>query len=131
MSDVMPRKVKRHRWRLALVATTAGSSLMSLNMAGMFLLQADPFAPPAYVPPLEPREYLAQECQKLDYDCTLLDTIAFCESSWHMVQNSRSSAYGYFQIIDSTERTTPQYAEGRRKYDPYTNIDMALYLYGK
>jgi hypothetical protein len=46
-----------------------------------------------------------------------------------MVKNATSSAYGYFQIIDGTERTTPQYALGRRKFDPYTNIDMGLYLY--
>lgn len=127
----MPSKKTQHRGLAAAIATAASGSLLTINMAGVFLLQADPFSPPPYIPPQEPREYLAEQCQNLGYDCTLLDTIAFCESSWHMVQNAHSSAYGYFQIIDSTERTTPQYAEGRRKYDPYTNIDMALYLYGK
>lgn len=105
-------------------------ALLSLNLAGVYLLVFDPFSPAEFVPPTPPREYLAKQCQDLGYNCLLLDTIAFCESSWRMVKNSASSAYGYFQIIDGTEKTTPQYAEGKRKYDPYTNIDMALYLYG-
>jgi hypothetical protein len=48
-----------------------------------------------------------------------------------MVQNKKSTAYGYFQILDGTERLTPQYRAGLRKTDPYVNIDMAIFLYGK
>lgn len=78
-----------------------------------------------------PREYLKQKAEELGYSYALLNRIAYCESHWRMVKNRRSSAYGYFQIIDSTERMTPQYKMGLRKSDPYVNIDMALYLYGK
>ena len=126
----MVRKKPKNHWRAA-ITVAISSSLLSINMAGLFLLQFNPFQPQPFVPPTPPREYLAAECEKLGYDCLLLDTIAFCESRWHMVKNSSSSAFGYFQIIDGTEQTTPQYADGQRKYDPYTNIDMALYLYGK
>lgn len=79
--------------------------------------------------PLTPREYLREQCQSPDCDFLLLDTIIDCESGWQMVKNRRSSAYGYFQILDSTEATTPQYKGGLRKHDPYINLDMGLYLY--
>lgn len=111
------------------VAIATSSSLLALNAAGVFLFQKVPFEPPPYIPPPTPQEYLAQQCQAPDCDALLLSTIITCESSWRMVKNSSSSAFGFFQIIDSTERTTPQYAEGKRKFDPYTNIDMGIYLY--
>ncbi len=76
-----------------------------------------------------PREYLRQRCEENRVDFAILDSIVYCESNWRMVKNSSSTAYGYFQILDGTEQTTPMYAEGRRKYDPYTNIDMGIFLY--
>ena len=76
-----------------------------------------------------PRDYMQQQCEERDCDFALLDAIVTCESKWIMVQNSVSSAYGYFQILDSTERGTPQYEAGRRKTNPYANIDMGIYLY--
>lgn len=124
----MRRKVRRSKWR-HVIAAGAASSVLSLNFTGLFLLQANPFAVPPFVPPPPPREYLAQKCQEQGCDFALLDSIVFCESTWRMVPNARSSAYGYFQIIDGTEKTTPQYKAGERKFDPYTNIDMGLYLY--
>lgn len=78
-----------------------------------------------------PKEYLRERAAELGYDATLLERIAYCESRWRMVKNRTSSAYGYFQIIDGTERMTPQYKAGFRKTDPYANIEMALSLYGK
>lgn len=78
---------------------------------------------------LTPREYLRAECQQPDCDFLLLDAIVTCESRWRMIQNSVSSAYGYFQILDSTEKTTQPYKEGERKYNPYSNIDMGIFLY--
>ena len=57
-----------------------------------------------------------------------MDKIGSCESGWRMVKNPTSSAFGIFQIIDSTERMTPQYAAGLRKTDPYVNVDMAYWL---
>lgn len=124
----MRRKKKLSRFKHAVIATAA-TSVFSLNFTGIFLLQANPFAVAPFVPPPAPREYLAQQCQEYNCDFTLLDSIIFCESTWRMVQNTRSSAYGYFQIIDGTEKTTPQYAAGERKFDPYSNIDMGIYLY--
>jgi hypothetical protein len=121
------RQKKSHWWKV--VTAAASSSLLTLNAAGVFLLQADPFHPPEYVPPPTPEEYLAKECREPDCDLTLLNTIISCESGWRMVKNSSSSAFGYFQIIDGTERTTPQYQAGERKFDPYTNLDMGLFLY--
>ncbi len=79
--------------------------------------------------PLTPREYLYEQCKEPTCNALLLDKIATCESQWRMVKNSVSTAYGYFQILDGTERTTPQWAEGRRKFDPYVNVDMAIYLF--
>lgn len=76
-----------------------------------------------------PIEYLYAKCQAPDCNPELLDAIATCESQWRMIQNSASSAYGYFQILDSTERTTPQWKAGKRKYDPYTSVDMGIYLF--
>ncbi len=78
-----------------------------------------------------PKEYLYQRAEQLGFNAALLDRIAYCESRWRMVKNRISTAYGYFQIIDSTERMTPQYRAGYRKTDPYANIEMALYLYGR
>jgi hypothetical protein len=80
-----------------------------------------------YLP--SPREYLKDQCEDHNLDFTLLDSIVFCESNWRMVKNSSSTAFGYFQILDGTEATTPMYAEGLRKFDPYANIDMGVYLY--
>ena len=76
-----------------------------------------------------PRAYLIEECEERGCDFALLDAIVTCESKWIMVQNRQSSAHGYFQILDSTERGTPQYEAGRRKTNPYANIDMGVYLY--
>jgi hypothetical protein len=82
---------------------------------------------PHILPP--PKQYLAQVCQEQGCDFALLYAIVECESGWRMVKNTQSSAFGFFQIIDGTETTTPQYAQGQRKYDPYVNIDMGVYLY--
>ncbi len=78
-----------------------------------------------------PKEYLKIRAEENEFDYELLENIAFCESRWKMVKNNKSSAFGYFQIIDGTEKITPQYQAGFRKFNPYTNIDMAIYLYGR
>ena len=78
-----------------------------------------------------PREYLRKQAEAAGADYNLLRTIAYCESKWQMKQNTKSTAYGYFQIIDGTEKLTPQFAAGLRKTDPYVNIDMAIFLYQK
>lgn len=78
-----------------------------------------------------PREYLRIRAEEEGVDAELLNRIATCESRWHMVQNKKSTAFGYFQILDGTEKLTPQYREGLRKIDPYVNIDMAIFLFKK
>lgn len=78
-----------------------------------------------------PREYLRLEAEKLGFDYTLLERIVDCESDWKMIQNSKSSAFGYFQILDRTEKGTPQFKAGKTKFDALANIDMGLYLYGR
>lgn len=79
--------------------------------------------------PILPREYLRIRTESLELDTDLLNRIAYCESHWRMVQNKKSTAFGYFQILDGTELLTPQYQKGLRKTDPYVNIDMAIWLY--
>lgn len=86
---------------------------------------------PVDVLPIPPREYLLRRAEERGYDAELLNRIVFCESRWRMVENAKSTASGYFQILDGTEKLTPQYKAGLRKADPYVNIDMAIYLYGK
>ena len=76
-----------------------------------------------------PKEYLKIRAAEEDFNYELLERIAYCESRWKMVKNKRSSAFGFFQIIDGTEKITPQYQAGLRKTDPLANIDMAIYLY--
>ncbi len=103
---------------------------MVLNATAIYMFVFDPFPAEVYIPP-DPKDYLAEKCQAPDCDYDLLNSIITCESQWRMVKNSQSSAYGYFQIIDSTERTTPQYQSGQTKFDPYANIDMGIYLYDR
>jgi len=78
-----------------------------------------------------PRAYLRERAAALGFDADLLERIAHCESNWRMVKNKKSTAMGFFQILDGTERLTPQYKNGLSKEDPYVNIDMALSLYAK
>jgi hypothetical protein len=81
--------------------------------------------------PIPPKEYLRLRTEQSGVDYDLLNDIAFCESHWRMVQNKKSTAFGYFQILDGTEKLTPQYKKGLRKTDPYANIDMAISLLQK
>lgn len=81
--------------------------------------------------PIPPREYLRMRAEQSDADYGLLNRIAYCESRWRMVENKKSTAFGYFQILDGTEKLTPQFRAGLRKTNPYVNIDMAIFLYQK
>jgi len=78
-----------------------------------------------------PRSYLHARCKEEKINCAILEKIVQCESGWRMVKNPKSSAFGYFRVIDSTEKTTPQYKEGKRKYDPVSNIEMGIWLFKK
>jgi hypothetical protein len=81
--------------------------------------------------PILPKEYLRLRAEQVGVGYELLNHIAYCESHWRMVQNKKSTAFGYYQILDGTERLTPQYRQGLRKTDPYVNIDMAIWLFQK
>jgi GDP-D-mannose dehydratase len=102
--------------------------LTALNIVGLYLFSLGARSIWS-VTDLTPRDYLRRQCDLLNCDFALLDAIITCESHWQMVQNPSSSAYGYFQILDATEETTPQYARGESKFNPYSNLDMGLYLY--
>ncbi len=78
-----------------------------------------------------PRSYLREKAAEKGFDADLLERIAHCESNWRMVKNEKSTAVGFFQILDGTEKLTPQFKNGLSKDDPYVNIDMALALYEK
>ncbi len=121
------RSIKLHGTKLKLTAAMGAVILLYVGVLFLFIQQTS--AKNEIDSVLTPREYLRAECQEPDCDFLLLDSIVTCESRWRMVQNSISSAYGYFQILDSTEKTTDPYKEGERKYNPYSNIDMGIYLY--
>lgn len=79
---------------------------------------------------LTPRQKLHLTMGLSELESDLLDRVATCESGWKMVPNSDgSSAYGYFQIIASTERMTPQYSAGGDRHNPNDNVEMAVWLY--
>jgi len=81
---------------------------------------------------MTPRQYLKHRTNELGYSHHLLNAIITCESQWRMVQNEAgSSAFGYFQILDKTETDTPQFQRGQRKFDPFVNIEMGIYLYSR
>lgn len=133
VSRIEREKPKQHPFRFRLLSLVL-LLLASLTNTGVVLAanrdsrNADLRAR-ASLQQLTPREYLYQRASEKNLDFRLLERIAFCESNWRMVKSSQSSAYGFFQIIDATERSTPQYKEGERKFDPFTNIDMAVYLF--
>lgn len=78
---------------------------------------------------LTPREWLWFKGAKTEYDARLLDRIAWCESRWQNICRIGGTDCGYFQIIASTERLTPQFAEGKSRLNPQTNVEMALWLF--
>lgn len=78
-----------------------------------------------------PREHLRLLAEEKKLNLKLLNKIVACESSWRMADITSSSAYGYFQIIDSTEKITPQFQEGKRKFDSLANIEMGVYLFDR
>lgn len=129
-----PKRVpkRRHRFRklsvLLLFAASMANSL-AVFAATEDMHRAEREAAAILRDSMQPREYLYQQAEARGLDARLLDRIAHCESNWRMVKSSQSSAYGFFQIIDATERSTPQYKAGERKFDPFTNIDMAVYLF--
>ncbi len=123
----IPSWMKLHDKKAKLAA--ASGAVIALYAGVLFLFIHSTNAQGKLESTLTPREYLRAMCQEPDCDFLLLDSIVTCESRWRMVQNSISSAYGYFQILDSTEATTDPFKEGERKYNPYSNIDMGIYLY--
>ena len=72
-------------------------------------------------------DYLDQVAPIFNISTSTAWAIIYCESEgkW-TAKNPRSSAYGIFQIIDSTWRTT-QFSEAERD-DPYAQIDAGLFL---
>ena len=116
---------------LVLVLAGVITNAAVLHAAGRDMAAAEAQAAFAMSEYKQPKEYLFDRATEKGLDYNVLERIAFCESNWRMVQNKKSSAYGFFQIIDGTERHTPSYKNGDRKYDAQANIDMAVYLYDR
>ena len=58
-----------------------------------------------------------------------LDCIIQKESRWDpSAQNARSGAAGLTQMLASTWATTPQGKRGESRFNPYSNIDAAVWL---
>lgn len=128
---VYASRLQRAWLSLALLFLASLTSSSVVTAASADMQKAEIEAQSALVTHMQPKEYLYLQASSHGLDYELLHQIAYCESHWRMVKNAGSSAYGFFQIIDRTERYTPQFKAGGRKYDPFTNIDMAVYLNDK
>lgn len=90
----------------------------------------------AYTPEQESwRQYLKAQTTEEEYE--VLDCLARKESRWSMTWNymnptgdvsSKWSAYGIFQILESTARGTDPTLD---RMQPFDNIDLAVKLYRK
>lgn len=79
------------------------------------------------------QEYLASLTTKEEYE--VLNCIATKESGWVQKWNylyktnpQKYTAYGFFQILESTARGTDPTLD---RFDPYQNIELAVKLYRK
>jgi hypothetical protein len=80
----------------------------------------------ATVTPTDPRAYLYQKAGPL---AASLDCIITHESGWvPSRQNSSSRASGLAQFIPSTWASTPQGQRGMSPFEPFANIDAAIWL---
>ena len=88
----------------------------------------------AYTPEQESwRQYLKAQTTEEEYE--VLDCIATHESRWqmkwnymHSVNPTKYTAYGIFQMLESTARATDVTLDRMR---PFDNIDLAVKLYRK
>lgn len=74
----------------------------------------------------DPRDYLYEEAPDL---APRLDCIIAGESGWDpSQQNPRSRAAGLAQFLPSTWAATPQGQQGLSPFEPFANIDAAIWL---
>ena len=91
----------------------------------------DPFVQPVDdidfdVEPLDPHTYLYQQAPDL---AQRLDCIISLESGWDPnSQNRRSRASGLAQFLPSTWAITPEGQRGASVFEPFANIDAAIWL---
>ena len=91
----------------------------------------DPFVQPVddidfEVAPLDPRGYLYVRAPDL---APRLDCIISLESGWDPnSQNRRSRASGLAQFLPSTWAMTPEGQRGASVFEPFANIDAAIWL---
>ena len=91
----------------------------------------DPFVQPVEdidfdVQPLDPRGYLYIQAPDL---APRLDCIISLESNWDPnSQNRRSRASGLAQFLPSTWALTPEGQRGASVFEPFANIDAAIWL---
>lgn len=77
------------------------------------------------VAPATPYEYLYAEYPEV---ARRMDCVITRESRWTSQAQNRSGATGLAQFIYSTWMTTPQGKAGLSRFDPYANIDGAVWL---
>jgi len=76
--------------------------------------------------PLDPRAYLYENAPDL---APRLDCIIGFESGWNPNSvNRRSRASGLAQFLPSTWASTPQGQSGLSVFEPFANIDAAIWL---
>lgn len=75
--------------------------------------------------PLTPYEYLYSEYPEV---ADRMDCVIAHESRWTPAAQNRSGASGLAQFMYGTWLTTPQGKAGLSRFDPYANIDGAVWL---
>ena len=121
--------MKRHHHFIFHLAVLVVGSLIAISAALLYYYDLEQYFLAQASSEITPKQYFYQKAEEEGLNVDLLNRIITCESHWRMVQNAKSSAFGYFQILDRTERSTPYYLQGKTKKDPYDNIDMGLYLF--
>src|SRR4051794_28306891 len=119
------------RLLLSFVAAACVSAQPTLVHAWPASPIADPFVQPVDdidfdVQLLDPHTYLYQQAPDL---APRLDCIISLESGWDPnSQNRRSRASGLAQFLPSTWAMTPEGQSGASVFEPFANIDAAIWL---
>ncbi len=121
--------MKRHHHFIFHLSVIVTGSLIGIALGLLYYYDLERHFISQAAQVITPRQHLYEQAHKKGLDAELLNRIVSCESHWKMVKNPKSSAYGYFQILDRTEQGTPYYLQGKSKTDPFVNIDMGIYLF--
>ena len=104
----------------------AVSLIGAVALLQTLFLGGEELEPPDVAPPATPYEYLYAEYPEV---ARRMDCVITRESRWTSGAYNRSSgATGLAQFLWSTWLTTPQGKAGLSRFDPYANIDGAVWL---